>query len=112
MHSRLPIVFAALALAIAARPLDAAERVKTASGTVEGTTEASGIHAFKGIPFAAPPVGELRWKPPQPAKDWEGVRQATAFGPQCMQRRVFSDMVFRANGKSEDCLYLNVWTPS
>ncbi len=111
MEARARIVLAALALAIAARPLAAAERVKTANGMVEGTTEASGIHAFKGIPFAAPPVGDLRWKPPQPVKDWPGVRQATAFGAQCMQRRVFSDMVFRANGKSEDCLYLNVWTP-
>ena len=66
---------------------------------------------FKGIPFAAPPVGDLRWNPPQPVKNWDGVREATQFGPRCMQRRIFGDMNFRSNGMSEDCLYLNVWTP-
>lgn len=89
-----------------------ADLVKTANGTIEGTTEPSGIRAFRGIPFAAPPVGDLRWKPPQPATNWTGVRQGDTFRPQCMQRRVFSDMVFRSSGVSEDCLYLNVWTPA
>jgi para-nitrobenzyl esterase len=67
---------------------------------------------FKGIPYAAPPVGPLRWQPPQPVAKWTDVRQATAFGAQCMQRRQFADMVFRASGVSEDCLFLNVWTPA
>jgi para-nitrobenzyl esterase len=89
-----------------------ADPVKTKNGAVEGTTEPSGVGVYRGIPFAAPPVGDLRWKPPQPAKNWTGVRQGDKFGPQCMQRRVFSDMVFRASGMSEDCLYLNVWTPA
>jgi para-nitrobenzyl esterase len=89
-----------------------ADTVKTRNGTVQGTTEASGIRAYRGIPFAAPPAGDLRWKPPQPVKNWSGVRPADKFGAQCMQRRVFSDMVFRASGMSEDCLYLNVWTPA
>jgi para-nitrobenzyl esterase len=86
-------------------------RVKTANGTVEGTAEPSGVYAFRGIPFAAPPVGHLRWQPPQPVEAWTDVRPADRFGPRCMQRGVFSDMVFRSNGMSEDCLYLNVWTP-
>ena len=90
----------------------AGDRVKTANGIVEGTTEQSGVRAFKGIPFAEPPVGELRWRPPQPVRNWQDVRQAEKFGPRCMQRRVFSDMVFRSDGMSEDCLYLNVWTPA
>lgn len=87
-------------------------RVKTAQGTVEGMTEKSGIRSFKGIPFAAPPVGELRWQPPQPAKSWSGIRKADKFGAQAMQRAVFGDMNFRSSGMGEDCLYLNVWTPA
>jgi para-nitrobenzyl esterase len=65
-----------------------------------------------GIPYAAPPVGTLRWKPPEPAVTWSGVRAADHFGNKCMQRPLFSDMVFRADGTSEDCLFLNVWTPA
>ena len=105
-------VAAAVVLAwMAGVPASAAERVKTTNGTIEGTTEASGIHVYRGIPFAAPPVGDLRWKPPQPVKNWTGVRPAAQFGPRCMQAPVFNDMVFRSNGVGEDCLYLNVWTP-
>ncbi|MDQ3149396.1 MAG: carboxylesterase family protein, partial [Chloroflexota bacterium] len=97
---------------LTALDLHAAEAVKTSNGTVEGTAEASGVRAYRGIPFAAPPTGDLRWKPPQPVKDWEGTRSATAFGPRCMQAPIFSDMNFRSNGMGEDCLYLNVWTPA
>lgn len=86
-------------------------QVKTTNGILEGTDD-SGIHSFKGVPFAQPPVGDLRWKEPQPVKNWDGVRKANHFGPRAMQRRLFSDMVFRSNGLSEDCLYLNVWTPA
>jgi para-nitrobenzyl esterase len=93
-------------------PAFAADRVKTANGTVEGITEPSGIRVYRGIPFAAPPVGELRWKAPQPVKDWKDVRSAAQFGPRCVQASLFSDMNFRSNGMSEDCLYLNVWTPA
>lgn len=88
------------------------QQVKTANGTVEGVTEASGIRAFKGIPFGAPPVGDLRWKEPQPVKNWTGVRKTDHFGPRAMQRALFGDMGFRSDGMSEDCLYLNVWTPA
>ena len=88
-----------------------AEPVRTANGPVEGTTD-NGLRVYRGIPYAAPPVGDLRWREPQPAQNWTEVKQADKFGAQCMQRRVFSDMVFRASGMSEDCLYLNVWTPA
>ena len=91
---------------------DAQTKVKTANGAVEGTTDKTGLRIFKGLPFAAPPVGELRWQPPQPVKGWKGTYKADRFGPRCMQRPIFSDMVFRSNGMSEDCLYLNVWTPA
>jgi para-nitrobenzyl esterase len=84
----------------------------TASGVVEGVVSPDGkVRSFKGIPFAAPPVGPLRWKPPQPLAPWSGPRKAVEFGPRCMQTRVFSDMIFRDAGPSEDCLYLNVWMP-
>ncbi|MFL6353725.1 MAG: carboxylesterase/lipase family protein [Bryobacteraceae bacterium] len=90
----------------------AAEKVHTQSGVVEGAASADGrIRIFKGIPFAAPPVGDLRWQPPQPVSPWAGVRKATEFGARCMQGRIYEDMVFRDPGPSEDCLYLNVWTP-
>jgi para-nitrobenzyl esterase len=90
-----------------------AERVKTTGGVVEGTADSgTGIRAFKGVPYAAPPVGDLRWREPQPLKKWKGVRQATQFGARCMQAPIFGDMNFRSNGMSEDCLYLNVWTPA
>src|SRR5438270_3523138 len=86
--------------------------VKTANGALEGTVEKSGVVSFKGIPYAAPPVGELRWKEPQPAKNWDGVRKADHFGPRAMQPSIFGDMNFRSDGMSEDCLYLNVWAPA
>ena len=80
---------------------------------LEGTLDpVSSIRAFKGIPFAAPPVGDFRWKPPQPVTPWDGVRRADQFGPRPMQQTVFGDMAFRSAGMSEDCLYLNVWTPA
>jgi len=91
----------------------APDRVKAASGVVEGAgRQPSGVRVFKGVPFAQPPAGDLRWKPPQPVKNWDGVRQAVKFGPRCMQAPVFGDMNFRSDGMSEDCLYLNVWTPA
>jgi para-nitrobenzyl esterase len=86
--------------------------LRTTAGLVQGATgTGTGIRVFKNIPFAAPPVGDLRWQPPRPAASWEGVRQATEFGPRCLQGPIFGDMVFR-DQPSEDCLYLNVWTPA
>ncbi|HTI06959.1 MAG TPA: carboxylesterase family protein [Puia sp.] len=87
-------------------------QVRIADGALEGVIETNGIRSFKGIPFAQPPVGDLRFKEPQPVKPWKGVRKANAFGPRAMQLPLFSDMNFRSNGMSEDCLYLNVWTPA
>lgn len=104
---------ATLLIAVLISGIFAGERVKTTSGIVEGTDkQKSGVYIFKGIPFAAPPVGDLRWQPPQNAKNWKGVRDTTKFAARCMQQPVFSDMVFRSDGMSEDCLYLNVWTPA
>ncbi len=89
------------------------EPVRIDTGLVSGrASEEAGVRAYLGLPYAAPPVGALRWREPQPAAAWEGVRQATAFGPRAMQARLFGDMVFRDSGPSEDCLYLNVWTPA
>src|SRR5215470_12342731 len=91
----------------------AQDRVKIANGLLEGVSDkSSGVRSFKGIPFAEPPIGDLRWKPPQPVKNWQDARKADKFGPRCMQRPIFGDMGFRSNGMSEDCLYLNVWTPA
>jgi para-nitrobenzyl esterase len=87
----------------------ASPQVKTANGIVQGT-HSSGINIFKGVPFAAPPVGNLRWREPQPVKNWSGVRKADKFGPRAMQLPIFSDMIFRSDGVSEDCLYLNIWS--
>ena len=88
-------------------------RIATAQGKVEGKLSPDGqVRAFLGIPFAAPPVGRLRWKPPQPTPTWRGVRQATGFGSRCMQPPVIKDTIFRDPGMSEDCLTLNVWAPA
>ena len=94
--------------------LSAADRVKTANGILESTAAPKdGVRAFKGIPFAQPPVGDLRWREPQPVQNWTGARNADQFGPRCMQRTSpGADYWFRSNGMSEDCLYLNVWTPA
>ena len=92
-------------------PVIAAAQVKTTAGLVKGTPSEDGrIHIYKGIPFAAPPVGELRWQAPRPPASWEGVRDATAFGSRCVQGQIFADIVF--TDKSEDCLNLNIWTPA
>jgi para-nitrobenzyl esterase len=87
-------------------------RVTIANGVLEGTLEKSGIRSFKGIPFAQPPVAELRWKEPQPVTNWTGIYKADHFGNNGMQKAVFGDMSFRSKGMSEDCLYLNVWSPA
>jgi para-nitrobenzyl esterase len=85
--------------------------VETKLGKVAGKQEGD-IRAFLGIPYAAPPVGALRWREPMPAAKWKGVRQATNLGPHCMQAPFFEDMIFRDPGPSEDCLTLNIWTPA
>ena len=88
-------------------------QVKTKNGILEGEFDTrSKVASFKGIPFALPPVGELRWKAPQEPKSWSGVLQAKQFGPKAVETPIFGDMGFRSNGMSEDCLYLNVWSPN
>jgi para-nitrobenzyl esterase len=81
------------------------KQVKVNGGLLQGVIE-NGLTVYRGIPFAAPPVGELRWKAPQPAAKWEGVRMADKFAPGAMQG------INPPSGKSEDCLYLNVWSPA
>jgi para-nitrobenzyl esterase len=86
---------------------------RTAHGVLQGVESADGkVRTFKGIPYAAPPVGPLRWKAPQPAAAWTGARQATEYGARCMQAPIYSDMIFHDAGPSEDCLYLNLWMPA
>ena len=109
---RLFIIISILLFTYLPDSASAQTKVKTANGAVEGATDNTGLRIFKGLPFAAPPVGQFRWQPPQPVKGWKGTYKADRFGPRCMQRPIFSDMVFRSNGMSEDCLYLNVWTPA
>lgn len=90
-----------------------AVQTKIANGTIEGNYDTkTGVQTYFGIPFAKPPVGNLRWKAPQPAANWVGVKETKKFGPRPMQKIVFGDMNSRSNGLSEDCLYLNVWTPA
>jgi len=90
--------------------------IKIADGKVHGKSLNSAVRAFQGIPYAAPPVGDLRWKAPEPAKAWKGELDATKYGHHCAQNHVFDDMVFQdsttpTDTGSEDCLTLNVYTP-
>ncbi|MCR9063061.1 MAG: carboxylesterase family protein [Cytophagales bacterium] len=87
--------------------------VKIDNGVIEGNYDTkTGIQKYFGIPFAKPPIGNLRWKAPQALDNWTGVKITKEFGPRPMQKVVFGDMNSRSNGVSEDCLYLNVWTPA
>jgi len=104
MHKTALLLLAGSAMAFAA----ISEPVKVDTGLITGSTTTSDeVRVFKGIPYASPPVGDLRWKVPQPAAKWDGVRKAEQFGPVCMQGGGG-----RGNGPaaSEDCLYVNVWT--
>ena len=111
---RLASAMAVIAFAIRAGGHAAASspRVTTAQGEVQGKLISGGkVHAFLGLPYAAPPVGPLRWMPPQPPASWQQVRDATKFGSRCGQWQIWSDYLFLDPGPSEDCLYLNVYTP-
>jgi para-nitrobenzyl esterase len=103
-------VWIVLAFSVLSFAGSSAPQVKTRLGVVEGKDDGK-VKAFLGIPYAAPPVGDLRWKAPAPAAKWSGVKKATEFGSHCMQGKVFGDMVFHDPGGSEDCLSLNVWVP-
>lgn len=83
------------------------------NGIIEGNYDTqTGVQKYFGIPYAKPPVDELRWKAPQPLENWDGIKETTDFGPRAMQAPIFGDMSFRSDGISEDCLYLNVWSPA
>jgi para-nitrobenzyl esterase len=85
-----------------------AEPVKVEGGLLQGTVE-DGLRVYRGIPYAAPPVDDLRWRSPQPAPKWQGVRPADQFGRACIQTNA---AIANLPAPSEDCLYLNVWTPA
>ena len=88
-------------------------QTKIDNGMIEGNYDTKvGLQEYFGIPFARPPVGNLRWKAPQPLDNWQGVLQTKKFSPRPVQAIVFGDMDSRSDGLSEDCLYLNVWTPA
>ena len=110
-----PIIRALLAACLLMpMTVTAADRVSVTGGVIEGiTADDPSIRLFQGIPFAAPPVGELRWRPPAPVIAWDGVRKADSWGDRCMQGQMFGGpLVSREKSMSEDCLYLNVWTPA
>ena len=85
--------------------------IQTASGMVRGVQEGD-VDVFRGIPYAAPPVGELRWRPPQPVNPWEGVRDASEFGATCAAAGWGAAPGSIQQGSSEDCLFLNIWRPA
>ena len=88
-------------------------QAKVENGIIEGLYDTrTGLQTYFGIPFAKPPVANLRWREPMPLENWKGVLNTKAFGPKPVQAIVFGDMNSRASGMSEDCLYLNVWTPA
>lgn len=102
---RLLLAIAAVAMTAAAP----AAAVKVEQGLVEGVSD-DGLTVYRGIPFAAPPVGDLRWRAPRPPAKWSGVRQADKYAPYCMQANV--GPTYSRSTASEDCLYLNIWTPA
>ncbi|MBZ5625033.1 MAG: carboxylesterase family protein [Acidobacteriia bacterium] len=104
MRTQIPPLVAVFVMwaATASRAADSGPEVAVSGGKIRGSLVSDGGAAFKGIPFAQPPTGELRWREPLPVSTWEGVRDATAFGAPCMQG---------SGSSSEDCLHLNIWTP-
>lgn len=114
MLRRLVVTAAALLLApLFLMRADAGPPLRVDGGQIADTTpDAAGIRVFKGIPFAAPPVGDLRWKPPQPPRPWDDVRAAGEWGPRCMQSNRLGEIDPLNRRMDEDCLYLNVWTPA
>lgn len=109
-RARAALAVLALGLAGAAGAAHMPLRVRVTGGWVRGA-RTHGVIAFKGIPFAAPPVGPLRWAPPQPVRPWRGVRPALRFGPDCMQLPTPGDMAPLRTAPAENCLFVNVWRP-
>lgn len=112
-HMAWALIIAGLAALSAASIHADSLTVKTALGAVEGKRINDGrVKAYLGLPYAAPPVGSLRWRAPAPAVAWKGVRDATQFGHRCEQWPIWKDYLFLDAGPSEDCLYLNVYVPA
>jgi para-nitrobenzyl esterase len=110
-HLTLTLLLTLSLTAAAQKP--SALTVSTDAGPIHGSITPAGARAFLGIPYAAPPVGDLRWQPPQPVAPRKGPAfEATAFGHRCIQFGTNADMVFRDPSESEDCLNLNVWAPA
>lgn len=101
------------ALLLAATTPALAEPIAVDGGQIEGVTLPSGVEAWLGVPFAAPPLRDLRWKAPQPVQPWQGVLHADRFAPECLQplRGSLQNHYFGNEATSEDCLYLNIWAP-
>lgn len=95
----------------AARTITSGPVVHIENGALRGEALANGGCAYRGVPFAAPPVGPLRWRAPERATGWQGIREATHFGPACPQHALTEGSATLATGFSEDCLTLNIWTP-
>ena len=107
------LAMAGLALGLSASVHADSLTVKTAEGKAHGKTINDGkVKAFLGLPYAAAPVGDLRWKAPEPPAKWKGERLATKFGAHCAQNHIFDDIIFEDSGPSEDCLFLNVYAPA
>lgn len=110
-------ILACILISLAGRAWATGPTIKVAEGVIQGSLSGH-VAIFRGIPYAKPPVGNLRWEPPQPAEHWRGVRQATEFAPACIQVR--QKNVMTPDGgllpyikrESEDCLYLNIWGPA
>ena len=110
MHSSL-LTVVTLGWGVHAAGTPFADQVKVEGGTIKGAV-ADGVLSFKGIPFAAPPQGDLRWRPPQPVVAWTGVRPATEYGHDCMQKPFGGDAAPLGTEPAEDCLVVNVWRPA
>ena len=88
-------------------------KVTVANGEIEGTYDSdTGLNMFFGVPYAKPPVGDLRWKAPQPLDNWDGVKETKEFGDRPVQIKLWDDLLYRSKAYSEDCLFLNVWAPA
>lgn len=103
--------FALASCMLSAAAIAQSDLVATDSGSVRGTAE-DAVLSWKGVPFAAPPVGPLRWRAPQPAPKWTGIRKADAYRNDCMQIPFPSDAAPLGTPPAEDCLYANIWRPA
>jgi para-nitrobenzyl esterase len=112
-HTAMALALGGLMLGNAASAYGDSLTVNTGQGVVHGKMINAGkVKAFLGLPYAAPPVGDLRWKAPAPPAAWKGARDATEFAHRCVQWQIWTDYLFLDSGPNEDCLYLNVYAPA